>query len=306
MQNNITKSIIDTLVYSDIFDFPLNAPEIFKYYMGEKSTRQKIYSNLDQMVRNKIIGKSGSYYFLNGRRSICLMRVERAAESKKKWAKAIRVCKVLKLIPTVKLIGISGSLSMKNCDKRDDIDLFITTSSGYLWTTRFLVNVVLLALGEKRSKKDSLGIDRVCPNMFLSENSLKINENIFSAHEIAQLKVVVNKDQAHEKFLLENSWVGKLLPNVIRKSEIVSHIKKRNAIFVEKILYKSQYMYMEKSITVEKVSENIAQFHPKDKTNFVIELYQLKSKMYQGYLASDFYNKFEPKNNGLILQDIDI
>src|SRR3989344_8723329 len=102
MQNRIRESIIKTLCYSDIFDFPLTSREVFKFYIGKKEKREKIYSTLKIMVENGEIGKWGDLHFLNGKGAICKIRSQRGKESRKKMLTAIKISRMLSFIPTVK------------------------------------------------------------------------------------------------------------------------------------------------------------------------------------------------------------
>lgn len=284
----VSKSIIKTLSYSDIFEFPLTRNEIYKYYIGDRVEKKQIYSVLEEMAKSGIIDKKSNFYFLRGKADNYSKRMKRKYESRRKMLIAENYIKLLSVIPTIKLIGISGSLSMNNCDRRDDIDLFFITSKNSLWFTRLAVNLLLLIKGVKRARGDSFGIDRICPNMFLAENDLSIDKNLFTAHEISQLKVVMDKDNIYCKFLNKNSWVLKFMPNSFDKNLINNKIqsgfnKRESGIFkaINKLFYNVQYFYMKKRITIENVSFNRAAFHPKDKTYFVLDLYINKYKSYQ-------------------------
>ena len=286
MQNNIKESIIKTLSYSDVFDYPLNKSEVYKYYIGERTEEEKVYFMLEEMAKEGVISKKDDFYFLNGRQNLVLLRKERESISFKKWTLAKKIAKILGLIPTIKLIGISGSLSMNNCELRDDVDLFIITKAGSLWSTRFLVSILLILLGKKRSRNDSFGINMVCPNMFLSENSLGIKQNIFTAHEISQLKTIVSKNGTYEKFINENAWVLNFMPNAFKVGLASGKSENHSFNFLDNIFYKIQYFYMKKRITTEKISREFALFHPKDKTAFATELYETKFTSYIAYLST--------------------
>lgn len=295
----IRNSIIKTLCYADVFEFPMSENEIFRYYIGE----QKIYRSslsiaLGALVRERVIDKSGGYYFLIGRKMLVDLRRERKRESRKKFVIAKKISALLARIPTVRLVGISGSLSMNNCRVEDDIDLFIISSKNTLWITRFFVNLILLVYGRKRSRNDIFGADLICPNMFLAEDKLGISDekrDLFSAHEVAQLSPVVNKDKIYEEFLLQNAWVNNFIPNskiitkpsMIRKNTIYDHLMK----VLNFLFYLPQRLYMLPKMTKEEVTLNMARFHPKDKGKFACELFDIKYKYYLESLNRSARNK---------------
>ena len=295
----IRNSIIKTLCYADVFESSMNKSEIFRYYIGKK----KVYATslsmvLSSMVKEGVIDKSGGYYFLIDRKMLVDLRHKRERESRMKLVIAKRASALLARIPTVRFVGISGSLSMNNCRAEDDIDLFIISSKNTLWITRLFVNLTLLALGHKRSRNDIFGADLICPNMFLAEDNLEIpdeKKNLFSAHEVVQLRPVINKDKTYEEFLLQNAWVNNFIPNfkiitkplMIRKNTIYDYlVKALNFLF-----YILQKLYMLKKMTKEEVSLGVARFHPKDKGKFVCELFNIKYKYYLESLSRPAKNK---------------
>lgn len=280
-KNKISLNIIKTLSYSDIFDYPLTPEEIHKYFIGENISLGYLNSILTEMVGLGIIGTLGNHFFLNGRSSLSELRKRKENASAPKWIIAKKAAGILKFIPMVKMIGVSGSLSMNNAKREDDIDFFIITSENALWVSRFLVNVVLLTLGLKRRRRDYFGSNLICPNMFVTLDSLRLEHNIFTAHEIAQLVPLVNKSSAYENFLNENVWVLEYLPNAFKIPKKSKYISLTGILKpLDRILYLAQRFYMKKRITSEIVNIQVARFHPKDKTKFVELLYQEKYKNY--------------------------
>jgi hypothetical protein len=223
----------------------------------------------------------GEYVVLFGDTRLVSQRHFRAYESKRKMAKARRVSQFLSIIPTVKLIAVSGSLSMSNAKKTDDIDLFFITSKNSLWVSRFLVNGMLFFLGEKRGRKEKYAKDKICPNMFISEDCLTISKKtMYIAHEVAQIKILFSRGDVVSDFFNANNWVLKFLPNVFVLGQ--KHKKEKNKqpslflILVEKFFYFVQHQYMKKRITNETIKKNIAAFHPVQNDKIVQTLFKLK------------------------------
>lgn len=303
--NKIINSIIKTLCYSDLFEYPLKKSEIVKFYIGRKTPQSSIYKTCDQMIDNGLISKKGNYYFLNGKGKNVNKRKQNLKISKLKWEIARNTSNLLSKIPSVKLVGVSGSLSVDNASKKDDVDLFFITSSNTLWITRFLVNITLFLNGLKRGRTDSFGIDLICPNMFISENDLKLEKGLFIAHEITQLKVLLNKHRTYEKFLYENRWVTSYLPHVYpslsptpRRKVRLRLLRSLNSLvmtIVDRLFFSAQYLYMKKRITAEKIDRNRAFFHPKDKKNFVEILWRERVKLYKNYL--NLKESAQPQNS---------
>ena len=138
-------------------------------------------------------------------------RYQRKIISEKKLLIARKASKILSLILTVKMIGITGSLAMQNSTEDSDIDLMIVTKKGTLWLSRLLSYFVLCTMHYVlRRPNDRNQRDALCLNMWLDESDLiwkKSDRNIYTAHEIAQIVPLVNKDKTYEKFLYQNKWI---------------------------------------------------------------------------------------------------
>lgn len=245
--NNIT-----SVKYHNIFDYKLTKKELFKWqYKTLKETTNGV-KNKKQLQREKY--------------SVEKLKIARKAS------------KLISKIPTVKFIGITGALAMNNAGKNSDIDLMIITFQGTLWLTRFCVYCLLhttyYILRKPRVKNER---DALCLNMWLDENDLiwnKKDRNIYTAHEIAQIVPLVNKDKIFEYFLYLNRWILDYWPYAVKVPYAISNKPygkvtiNHNAYsikhLIEKIAYIFQYKYMKAKMTREVVTPTRAIFHPND------------------------------------------
>jgi hypothetical protein len=109
------------------------------------------------------------------------------------------------------------------------------------------------------------------------------DRNIYTAHEIAQIIPLVNKNKSYEKFLLTNKWVLKFWPNAVKlntkilrykdagEKTLISSIKYLMSSPLEKLVYQLQYLYMKPKITREVVTPTRGIFHPQDWGKIVLE-----------------------------------
>jgi hypothetical protein len=279
--NKIKIGILKALCYSEIFDYPLTASEVYKYFVGSKTTHDIVSSTLYEMRKKGEIGYGQGFYFLRGKEELVNTRILREIEGERKIKYAEKIIKVISFVPTIKLISLSGSLSMRNAKREDDIDIFVITKSNSLWLTRLVVNLILMITKSKRDKLVTYGIDKICPNMFVTISSMKFaknDRNIFSAHEISQMVPVVNKDKSYERFIEANFWIANYLPHAISRPEIVAptELKILGLAAIDRMCFLFQHIYMKDRITSEKVGIDMARFHPKDKTFYVNFLYREK------------------------------
>lgn len=281
------REILKTLLYSDFFDYPLKEEEIYKFLITDKKIEKAQFHKILNTLKASVESKKG-FYFLSGRKELVSRREDREKVSLQKMQKAKEIIRMLSLIPTVQLIGISGALSMKNSDKDDDIDIFVITKNGFVWTTRFLMVIFLLVLGAYRNKNSKKYSDKICLNMLLDENYIKLEKNLYIAHEIAQLIPVFERDNAYEKFLRENDWVKNFMVNTLK--EDINYSKKKNGIMEKTLIFifsffifekaskLLQSLYMRKHITKEIIEDNVLRLHPFDYGSHILRAYTKKSK----------------------------
>lgn len=272
-----------SLVYHDIFDYPLNSSELFEWKVGQKLLK----------IKRQIaaVESSRGYYFLEGRKELVRKRKLRENISKEKRITAKKAARLIKIIPTVKMAGITGALAMNNASEASDVDLMIIAQKGYLWTTRGLVWILLKLMRRpirRPNKKEEK--NKLCLNIWLDESDLKWRKrdrNIYTAHEIAQIVPLVNKDNSYEKFISKNRWIKDFWPNAVEVTKLssyqVNRRKKDNFIYlvtqylvnlvakvIEKVAFRLQYAYMRKKITRETITPTRALFHPVDWSGLVL------------------------------------
>lgn len=310
MSSKIKESILQALIYADIFDYPLTEEELWRRLIkfrvpASRSSVQNLEfrTELEELKLKKIGYKKG-YYYLAGKEKVVEKRRKRKKYSREKLNIAKNLVKLLKFIPTIQFVGISGGLAVDNADLDDDIDLFIISKNHLIWTTRFLATLLIGLTGRRRFPGAKDVKNKICLNMFMDEESLAIcekDQNLFIAYEIIQLKPVFDRSNIYQKFLQENNWVEKYLPNTYGKltlaksekdtSEVAKQSCKellgwwRNQInifwLIENFLKSFQLWYMRKRRTSEVIKEGIIRFHPQDVKDQVLTQFIDNWKKYQ-------------------------
>src|SRR3989304_5277475 len=256
----LPKSEFVSLAYHDIFSYPMTKGELTKWKFGKEIKDQN----------TRIARKIGKYYFLKNGKTNIFKREGRSKASLKKIKIAKKAAQTLAALPTVKMVGITGALAMMNAEPESDIDFIVVCKANTLWTTRLMVYLTLDLLGIPRRKyglrKEK---NRLCLNMWLDETALvwdKDDRNLYSAHEIAQIIPLLNKDKTYERFINKISWIGSYWPNAVRIPGSIPKSKDAASpisVF-EPFARTLQLWYMRKKITREIVSPTKAIFHPKD------------------------------------------
>src|SRR3989344_2853292 len=148
--DNLKSSILATVAYYDIIDFPLKSEEVYKYLInpGRISILNKpiddfeqddVAKQLENLVKLNFVGSWEGYYFLKGREGICLKRLEREGIAQAKWKKFLNVSRWLQSVPYVRGIFASGSMAMNNTSEDSDFDVLIIAKPGRIYTARLLL-----------------------------------------------------------------------------------------------------------------------------------------------------------------------
>ncbi len=285
----LQQAVLRTLSYADVFDYPLKPQEVWQYLIGQKvqspEMRQKALWQTSEVL--KLVKAKKEYVFLNGREKLVELREKREKWSRKKLRLAKKLVERLKLIPWVKMVGVSGSLAIANSPETDDIDILIVCSEDRLWLTRLASVLLLEALGKRRRPDDREVRDKICLNMFLDKAHLSVPEkerDLFSAHEVCQLKILWDKEGIAENFFRENRWIKKYLPNSLNLTFENKHVKPEKLFgpeylvfgLLESVVKKLQLWYMRNRRTTEVISEGVIRFHPQDARGWVLREYGLR------------------------------
>ena len=279
------EAILKTLLYSSLFDYPLREEEIYNFLIAPKTDRKEFSQALKSS--RAFIDFSEGFFFLKGNKKLVRKRQAREIISVEKLKKAEKIISKLSLIPTIKLIGISGTLAMKNCTENDDIDIFVIAQNGLAWTTRFLAASLLIVSGAYRNKNSKLYKDKICLNLVLAEDRMLFDsKDLFTAHEIIQLLPIFERGKTYQEFLNTNKWVKKFLPNFSIKNKAVFKKQQNHfdrfliflckILFLEKILKTLQLFYMRKAITKERLEEGFIGLHPFDYKSHILKKYNEK------------------------------
>lgn len=298
---NNKDSIIKTLCYADLFDYPLTGKQLHRFLISKhKTTLNSVISVARSLETEKNIFQSNGFYYLKNRKKIINKRIQKRAYSKRKMKIAERVGSWLKIIPTVKAVAVTGALAMDNTVKDDDIDFMVITNKNRLWLTRLMVLGLVSLIAKRRTptahhQQAKTYKDHICINLFLDESVLRVpktKRNLYTAHEVAQARFLWSKNKIKERFLFKNAWISEYLSNInVSKKPLYKRSNQKNSLLtvfyfililsknllfsiLENIVFKAQLFYMKPKMTTEQVNLHYAFFHPRNTSKIILNKYQ--------------------------------
>ncbi len=135
----------------------------------QKTTSQKVNLVLKKLEREKKITYKNNQFGLKTSSDFST----HTKIYQQKLQIAHKAANLLKIIPTIQLIAVSGSLAAGKPQKNSDIDLFIVCCPDSVWLSRFFSVLVLrlFHLHRKRVNRNNLLVkNSICLNMFLDTN----------------------------------------------------------------------------------------------------------------------------------------
>lgn len=208
-----------TIAYFAFFGYPLTAFEVWKwlYEPGGDWALSDVTRVLSVSTwLGERVGRQRGFYGLGDVADQVSDRHERLHDALRKYRSLQPVLAYLGHLPFIEAVAVCNSLALHHTNASSDIDLFIVTKPGRVWSTRLLV-VSAMALLRKRPKEAKL--DPVCCSFFVDRDtldflSLRIDEHDpYLAFWTQTLVPVVDRGDIFTRVQIMNSWARDVLPN---------------------------------------------------------------------------------------------
>lgn len=270
MNDNLKKSILNTICYYDILNYPLTLFEIWKHLLAIeelkredllKITLEDIFDALEEKDLRILIDSENGLYFLKGRDKLVRDRIVRNKISTLKIRRMRKTVGWLVISPFVRMILITGKLAMKNAHPKSDWDVLVVLKENRIWIGRTFITLWAHLLG-KRRHHDKIR-NRICFNYFITTNSLEIrNKDFYSANEYFFCFPLYDGRNYFKRFQIKNQWIKNYKPNYYLsfKKEVTSvgdsFWRRFIRVLLENMLdYDFLERYLEK-IETKKIKEN--------------------------------------------------
>lgn len=240
----LRNSILATLVYYEIFDYPLTLLEVYKYLVNPGRIYRiteglggielnEVSRELDKLVNSGIIGQKNGFYFLGDKDGLYDLRMKRDKLSAQKWKKFLKMALFLALAPYLRGVFVSGSMALGNTDEKSDFDVLIIAKSGRLYTCRLFLWFISSLMGTRRKKHEKVAPDKLCFNHYIADSNLYIpHESIFNAQTYINLKPAMIKPGLVDEFYSANLWLNNYVYNFRPQKEFTRRSVEPNAFLI--------------------------------------------------------------------------
>ncbi len=278
----LEQALFRTLAYFAYFQFPLSTREMHTWLLVPD--RAYRLDEVEQCIAEsswlkKHSERYGIYVSLKSCEDWVRGREKKYLDAQRKHRKACLMASFLMRIPGVVGVAVCNSLAWHATTKESDIDLFIVTRPGKIWTSRLFATLPLRLLGMRPGEAHR---DPICLSFFADEESLAFaslqegEEDWYLAYWGASLLWIGGPQSLSEKFFAQNEWMQRVLPGA-RPTRPVSSLRKNNLLrlpifFPESLAKKIQEKLFSPKILAKQnqsthvvVNDHMLKFHDDDR-----------------------------------------
>lgn len=278
----LEQALFRTLAYFAYFQFPLTTREIHTWLLAPNRTYSP--EEVERCMRESSWLKErsetyGVYVSLKTCEDWVKEREKKYLDAQRKHRKAFVMASFLMHIPGVVGVAVCNSLAWHATHKDGDIDLFVVTRPGKIWTARLLATFPLRLL---RMRPGEAKRDPVCLSFFADEESLAFaslqegGEDWYLAYWGASLLWIGGPQSLSEKFFAQNEWMRRVLPHA-RPTRPVPSVRKEGFLrlpilfpehFAKKIqekLFSQKIRAKQNQSTHVVINDRMLKFHDDDR-----------------------------------------
>ncbi len=202
-------AFLRSVTYASLFDYPLTLAQLHASLVEMHADAPSVASWWrDSAFLQATVEHRDGLYFPSRRADLLPTRARREALSRDLLEREHRVLSLVARTPFVRMVALSGSLAHLNAERSADLDLFVITAPGRVWSVTLSVLVISRLLGWRK---------RMCLNYVISERAMTIEPaDLFSANQIIHLRPVVGHE-VFEQFVNANPFVKAVLSEFRRE-----------------------------------------------------------------------------------------
>lgn len=203
--SDVRLAVLRALAYSDIFDYAPDRADLYRALETPGISHPHFEQALADMQAEGAIITDGERCLLAGREALSAIWRRRQQYSAQKWQSARRYTSLIRCLPFIRMVAVTGTLAAQSTEADDDIDLFLITTPGRVWLARALT-ILIVRLAARFEVT-------LCPNYLIGADALELPErNLYAARELVQMQPLYGAAWYHQ-FRTSNRWTLAYLPN---------------------------------------------------------------------------------------------
>jgi hypothetical protein len=198
-------AIAASVIHASLEDYPLTLEELHGSLIGSRQTMAEIVSVFEGSdLLRQIVERRDGFFFPAGRSDLIDERRRREARSRAFLDRHALLLRLVCCLPFVRLVALSGRIARLNLEAGGDLDLFIVTRVGHVWSTAAAVKG-LSALLSRRCM--------VRAKVVLDEDHLELEaRDLDTAVRLMHLRPLIG-GSALQDLWYANPFVVELFPN---------------------------------------------------------------------------------------------
>src|SRR3990167_1179482 len=234
-RTDLEQSVMRTILWFSLFSYPLTVFEMWKWLLNPQRPYDliEIYSILEksQWLEQELETSQG-FYALKGKKIDEMLKDRRARflDAERKYKILRRTAKFFYLLPSVRAVGAVNTMAWWSTTSKSDIDLYVITKPGSIWSSRFWLVFPFILTGQRPLHQEELQGDQdpFCFSFFSTTEHLQLEHlcfprDYYMAFWVKSLVPILDRDGNFSVFHQENRWATRLLPNAHPRVHHWSH-----------------------------------------------------------------------------------
>jgi hypothetical protein len=199
-------AIAATVAYADLFDAAVTVDDLARSCLGAHLDAAEVARRATAFPLAELVTLDAEGHLtLRGREALVARRTDGIRRTAELLAQHENVIAALAALPFVRSLALSGGTAHRNARGGDDIDLFVVTAAGRVFTT-----YTLLFLASRLTRTRGV----VCPNYLVDENHLEIayHHDLFTAHQALSLVPIAGLETFARFVAANREWVRAFYP----------------------------------------------------------------------------------------------
>jgi glycosyltransferase involved in cell wall biosynthesis len=199
-------AIAATVAYADLFEAAVTVDDLARSCLGARLDAAEVARRAGTPpLANVVTLDHAGHLTLRGREALVARRLDGIRRTTELLDRHRPVISALAGLPFVRALALSGGTAHRNARGGDDIDLFVVTAPGRIFTT-----YTMLFLASRLTHTRGV----VCPNYLVDEHNLEIayQHDLFTAHQALSLVPIAGLE-TFDRFVAANrAWVRDFYP----------------------------------------------------------------------------------------------